>query len=124
MLASLSLVAIEDFGRGLATHDHAEFPGKVGGIANAAVVTLALPYRHEMCRITRDQRAAFPEGASEACVVRVYAASQNICTFRVWQCARQQLPYALDGAELFFGFIAHHHELKPSHAVGQRDGHE
>ncbi|MDT4829203.1 hypothetical protein FQZ97_626180 [compost metagenome] len=119
VVAALLLVAVQQFLARQALDYQSQFPGEVAGIAHAAVVTLALPHRHDVGGVPGENDTFDAELASQASVVGIDALADQFDAVRVRQHLGQQLAHVLRPAQLLFGLTGHHHEFESAHAVWQ-----
>ena len=120
MITAFHFIGIQQLFAGLTLYHQRHFPGQVEGIPHTAVVTLALPYRHDVGRIARQHNPALAELAGQACVVGVHAATDQVYVVGVRDHFFQQLAHVFRLVQLLFGFTRHHHEFETADAVGQR----
>ena len=123
VVAALLFVAVEQVVGGQALDHQRQLPRQVQGIAHAAVVTLALPYRHDVRGVTGQQHPTLAEPTGQTRVMGIDAAADQLDAVRVRQYLAQQPAQVLRLAQLGLGFAGHHHELETTHAMGQGGGH-
>ncbi|MCY1222980.1 hypothetical protein D9M72_350890 [compost metagenome] len=123
MGAALGGVGVEQRIAGLALDHHRQLPAQVAGVADAAVVALALPHRHDVRGIARQQHAAGAEVARQACVVGVDALADVVDLVRIGDDLADQRRHVLRARQVFLGLAGHDHELEAADAVRQRGRH-
>ena len=91
VLAPLDVVGVQQRVAGLSVDHRGQLPAEVGRVADAAVVALALPHRHQVRGVAGQQHAALAERAGDAGVVGVHPVPDDVDPVRVRHEARQQL---------------------------------
>ena len=123
VLAPFDVVGVQQRVLGLAGHHRRQLPAEVGGVADAAVVALALPHRHQVGGVTGDHQAPLPERARDARVVGVDPVPDDVDALRVRNHLGEHASDERRAVGLFVGLVAVDHELEPPNAVRDRDRH-
>ena len=123
MLAPFDVVGVQQRVAGLAGDDGGELPPEVGGVADATVVALALPHRHQMCGIACQHQAPLAERARDARMMGVYAMPDHVdpIGMRNPLCEHASDEGGIVGE--FVGLVVVNQELEAPDTVGDGDRH-
>ena len=84
MVFTLDLVRIQQFSCRFALNDHCHFPGQVKGITHTAIITLTLPYWHDVRSITGKQNSVDTEFVGNTGIMGINTLTDYFNTIRAW----------------------------------------
>ena len=123
MFATLDVVGVEQRVAGLAVDHRGELPPEVGGVADAAVVALALPYRHQVCGVARQHQTSLAERAGDTRVMGVHAMTDHVDPVGVRNPLREHASDERGIVGEFIGLVVVNQELEAADAVRDGDRH-
>ena len=121
VLASLGVVGVEQSVAGLPGDHRGQLPAEIGRVADAAVVALPLPHRHEVSGVAGEEHPALAERARDPGVVGVHAMPDHVDAVGVRHERRQHAGDELRLLDLLIGLVGVNHELEPANSVRDRD---
>jgi hypothetical protein len=80
----LDVVGVEQRVAGLIGHDRGQLPAQIRGVADPAVVALALPHRHQVCGVARQHQTTLPERPGDPRMVGVDPMPNHVDTLGMW----------------------------------------
>ncbi len=83
MIVPLGFVAVEDLLTRESSEHGGELPSEIERIADGAVVSLALPHRHDVGRVAGEEHPALTEALCDPGMVGVDAATDDLNRVRI-----------------------------------------